>query len=791
MNAPYFLIPIGLILLILYGISYLFSRLEIITVSTHRKIWNYSLLTTFGVAACLGLLMAIQINYKLEVPWTEKVLKWHVNFGIAMSLVGLFHLLWHWKYYFPVKSGRGHHSFKGTMIIPAGVTKEKNRVMAPHLRILALGFISITFQTLIIRELLGLFQGNELMVSLIMFLWLLLTGAGALIGIRTKQGISDKPAVNQRRSFLLLITLMMLPLFIVPNLYFCKSLLFAPGTEAGPVAFTAFLLLILTPFCFLNGFAFTFITRLLQSSGMNIRKAYAWESLGGAAAGIICTLAILTGILTPPAGRWTQKLFHPNDEIIATRSGPFGRLTITRSGDQINIFENGILSQSSGNTIVIEEMAHFAMIQHPEPRNVLVIGGLLSGINKELTKYHCEHIDLAEPDPAIFRISARLNLIPEPVTPLRYIRKSLSVWINHPDIQYDIIIVMLPGPQNLSLNRFYTTEFFKRLKNCLSPGGFVSVMLPGTANYVSEDAVAAIGPVINAMRISFPQALIFPGENNYLIAGNSQLQTDILSKMKSGNITATYVSQGYFDEDLFRARMAEINRVMQSEASVNTVLKPTAYFGQIAWWLGHFPTRIFWPLAAILGMLVISSLASGRSSFCSIFILGAGASGIEVILLFLLQVSAGSLYMLTGLLLSSFMAGLAFGSMKNFSGVAGKIAGSAIFILLSFILVTILVAVLAIWMSRSGNLILLKTALIIVTSFLSALFAGLFFTNQTKVLPDLMSSGKLYIYDLLGAAFGSLVYPMVVIPIFGLLQAIGIISVSGMLILVLLLTGRK
>ena len=782
MNAPYLLIPIGLVLLVLYGISLMFSRLDVISKSFHRKIWNYSLLAAFLTAAVLGILMAVQVNYKMEVPWTEKVLKWHVNFGIALSAIGIFHFIWHWRYYFPAKSGqRDAGRPQGPPIGP----------QSPAIRMFLVGFTGIAFQTFMIRELLGLFQGNELMLSIILFLWLLITGAGALTGNSARKGISEEPGENQRKSNLLVLNLLILPFFTIPLMYYCKSLFFAPGIEAGPVAFAGFLLLILTPFCFLNGFSFTFITRLLQSTGLNIRKAYSWESIGGATAGILCTLAILNGIFTPPAGRWIEKLFHPNDEIVATRSGPSGRLTITRNGDQVNVFENGILAQSSGNTLVCEEMAHFAMIQHPDPQNVLVIGGLLSGITLELAKYACRRIDLAEPDPQIFRLAKRLNLIQEPAEPFRYIKNPLSAWIYQSEIQYDIILVMLPGPQNLGLNRFYTAEFFNRLKQCLTKEGIVSVMLPGTANYVSGEAIAAIGPVVNAMKESYIQAAVLAGENNYLIGGNTNLRMDVLSGLASRNIATLYISRGYFDEALFNARMAGLNRVIESEKRVNTDLKPMAYFGQVAWWLGHFPDRVVWPLAAVLVILVISGLVTGRPAFTGMFIMGAGASGIEIILLFLMQIAAGSLYLFTGLLLATFMAGLAFGSLKTFTGRIGRFTSGISFILPAFIASAALTAGMAIWMTKTGNLIVIKSALIIVISFVTAALTGLFFAHLTRVLPDPASGGKLYVYDLMGAAFGALVYPMVIIPLFGILPAIGIVSVSGVLILILLKAWRN
>lgn len=801
MNAPYLLIPIGLVLLILYAISLLFSRLEVITRTTHRKIWNYGLMATFLVAAILGTLMAIQINYKMEVPWTEKVLKWHVNFGIGMAVIGIFHLIWHWRYYFPAKTGlvntvspTGHGETGSNHILHAEPRSSNLRIGSlyrPPMLLFLTGFSGLAFQTFLVRELLGLFQGNELMLSLILFLWLILTGTGSLAGNRARISITQNPGQNRRKSFSLIITLFILPLVLSPLMYYGKSLFFAPGIEAGPMAFSAFLLLILTPFCFLNGFAFTYITRLLEPAGMDIRKAYAWESAGGACAGIICTIAILTGLLTPPADRLIEKLFHPNEVIIATRSGPSGRLTITGSGEQVNVYANGVLAQSSGNTMVCEEMAHFAMIQHRDPKNILVIGGLLTGISQELVKYPCNRIDLAEPDPQIFRMAERMNLLKGDIPPLRTVKKSLSIWLTHTEIRYDIILIMLPGPQTLSLNRFYTAEFFSRLKGCLAPEGIISVMLPGTANYISGEAISAIGPVKNAMDESFSESLLFPGENNYLIAGGSNLRKDILSELRVREIPTLYISEGYFDEDLFVTRMTQLNEAVANEKSINTDLKPIAYFGQIAWWLGHFPSRVLWPLVAVLAILLISSLVSGHSAYSSMFVIGAGVSGMEIILLLLIQITAGSLYLFTGLLLAFFMAGLAIGSSDIMNRTNGRILLRSQLILPAFTLLTACVAGLAIWMTKTGDLIGIKTALIFLSTFLIALFTGLFFASLTRLLPESKSRGKLYVFDLLGAAFGALVYPMVIIPIFGLLAGIGVISASGVLILIIMQVGEN
>ncbi len=96
---PYALVPIGIAIILIYALTYLFYRAGIILKKTHRQIWNTGLLLTFFITAVLGLLLAVQVNFKLEIPWIKELLVWHVDFGIGMSIVAVFHFTWHWSYY--------------------------------------------------------------------------------------------------------------------------------------------------------------------------------------------------------------------------------------------------------------------------------------------------------------------------------------------------------------------------------------------------------------------------------------------------------------------------------------------------------------------------------------------------------------------------------------------------------------------------------------------------------------------------------------------------------------------
>lgn len=83
----------------LYGASWALAKKGFFSIVAHRKIWNLVLLVFFIVAAFLGLMLAIRISYGLQLPNYPNALFIHVEAGIAMAAISIFHVLWHWKYY--------------------------------------------------------------------------------------------------------------------------------------------------------------------------------------------------------------------------------------------------------------------------------------------------------------------------------------------------------------------------------------------------------------------------------------------------------------------------------------------------------------------------------------------------------------------------------------------------------------------------------------------------------------------------------------------------------------------
>jgi len=95
----YHLLPVSLLLILLYFISYILSKKNVITIATHRKIWNMLLLVTFFISGLSGILLIIKINFGTMIPLPFDILFWHVEAGIAMVVISIFHISWHWQYF--------------------------------------------------------------------------------------------------------------------------------------------------------------------------------------------------------------------------------------------------------------------------------------------------------------------------------------------------------------------------------------------------------------------------------------------------------------------------------------------------------------------------------------------------------------------------------------------------------------------------------------------------------------------------------------------------------------------
>ena len=82
-----------------YLLTYFLVLLNRVPLNIHRMTWNFALLTSFLITGIIGLVLAFSIDQKLDISWYRNYLWIHVEFGIVMAIISIFHMLWHLKYY--------------------------------------------------------------------------------------------------------------------------------------------------------------------------------------------------------------------------------------------------------------------------------------------------------------------------------------------------------------------------------------------------------------------------------------------------------------------------------------------------------------------------------------------------------------------------------------------------------------------------------------------------------------------------------------------------------------------
>lgn len=820
MNAAYPLWPIIILIVAFYSLSFAFSRIGLLSKSIHRKFWNVLLLLVFLVSGLLGFFMVVKINYKLQVPFYEKLVSYHVEFGIAMALIGFFHLWWHLNYYLKVFRQGLNSVGHNPKLLKQLENEAEGAAFNTHsplylfkISAFLLGSTTIIAQVILMREFLTVFSGNELVIGMILANWMMLTGLGAYFGRQTFP-------VTQSPNFLIngLSLLSVMPFATAFLINFLKNKIFPVGALISifQIFWSSFVLLV--PFCLLSGFLFTLISSVFSEHTRQNKTGYVYgfESVGSVAGGLLSgllfifvfssvesllILVLVNGLVLifstrkffPVKQIWfllpivfaafaalffhpeklVRSFVYPNQEIVASKDSPFGNMVVTRREKLWSVYQDNNLLFDSENFMLNEEAVHFPMIQHQHPGSVLLISGDLVGQLNELKKYHLSEIDFIEENRWLMTLlKDSLSRVTDPavrivaIDPVRFVRKTMNT--------YDVVILNLYSPSTMQSNRFYTVDFYEALKKRMAPDGIVSFGIAMPVNYQNQEATALNSTLLASLKTSFRNVIILPGEKLYFLASDAPLSYHIAELIGGKGIETRYVNSDYFNDSLLQQRGELIQSALHPGAPVNQNLKPVAYNQQILFWLSQFSGR-YWILAALTGLLAFLVFFRGNMFSQTMFVTGFSGSSLEMVLLFGLQVFFGNIYLLTSFVFTGFMAGLAFGAFlgKNLSWENGTLR-----ILLCMAVLAFLSGLL---LQSDGAMNLpevLVYSLYLIAVVLLGSLTGLQFTQVSRKQAGGYSeiSGKTYGYDLAGSALGALVVTIFLVPFFGIIQATWVIA---------------
>jgi spermidine synthase len=702
------------------------------------------------------------------------------------------------------------------------------------------------------REMIATFYGNELLVGLILMAWMAWVAIGAW-------GLGNAVKNHRLKPSILGFGLILAGLLLLGELALVRGtralLDVTPGAyiEFGPLV--AAISFILAPLCLISGMCFTVGARLFVLQGKQASQAYIWESIGAVGGGtlfsfvlihllnpiqnalLITSLNIVVAILLVssthprPFLRFifpllsfsilfpiaillgqnlnTLTLTWQWGEWMFIADSPYGRITVQARNGQRVFYQNGLLSFETQGTFS-EEVVHFPLLIHPNPKRVLLIGGIAGDI-RETLKHPVDDIAYVELDPILIQI-AQAHLPPEDASFLQdprvsieltdgrlYARQMASRIQANTAEPFDVVILNLPEPATGSINRFYTHEFFTQVHKILDTEGIFTLNLPSSENYWSPELARRNGSVFKTLEDIFPEVVVLPGEHNFYLASTKPFETlpsTLADRLAERDVETRWVTPSYLSYVFHPDRIAEVNENLARMGDVrnNRDLLPICYYYDLALWLSRFypnlrgafeRTSLFsvWWIVIPLGLIVIATRIR-RDWAVPVTIAGVGLAQmiLQVVILFTFQVLYGYLFAEISLIITAFMAGLAIGS-----------AGSQAWLIRGELRTPkrakrILIAVLAAILIFSAvfplivSLPLPSPKLIFPMFALAAgLLTGMAFPLALQCMPGDAgrTTGILYGADSVGGCVGSLCGTVILIPVLGIPLTCMVIAMVG------------
>ena len=604
------------------------------------------------------------------------------------------------------------------------------------LALVVIGFTAIISQLTLIREMVAAFYGNELLFGAVLAAWMAwaAVGAGGLGRLVLTRNERSLPRIFAAGIALLGL---LLPATLIAARGSRILLGVTPGAlvDFGPALITV--VIVTAPFCLVSGALFTVGVRLAAEANGSAGQAYVWESAGAVIGGVLFTFALirwldpfqtallvvlvdwmiaaslllsqravknreadgdrphlllssapllllllipLVLLLGGPLNQATLRWQWPN--LVYAADSPYGRVTVEAIGSQRVFYTDGLLafeSQGAGP----EEVAHFPLLAHPNPRRVLLVGGGVAGDLREILKHPVEAVTYVELDPQLIE-AAQKYLPAEDAAVLRDPRVRIVTtdgrrYVKTTAERYDVVILDVPEPITGALNRFYTVEFFGEARRVLNPGGILALGLPSAENYWSPELARRNASIYRTLETVFPKILVLPGERNFLLASDTALEADpdrLAQRLIERGVQTRWVTPQYLSYILTTDRFEQVKQALATAGDVrlNRDLYPISYYYGQALWASMLNPELraafatagvasLWWLA--IPFLLCAALARWRRAWTTPFAVAcAGFAGmlLEIVILFAFQMFHGSLYAEVGLIVAAYMGGLALGA---------------------------------------------------------------------------------------------------------------------------------
>ena len=739
------------------------------------------------------------------------------------------------------------------------ITCTKQPTSAVRAALTLIGFSAVIGQIVLMRELIVVFNGNEISLGIMLATWLFWTAFGS--------GLSGGFALggnNARRAVAALECL--LGVSLLPTIWALRAsktfFQTVPGELVGPLPMLLTALACLGVFCIVSGSLFVVATRMYEqeyavSARVATSSAYLLEAAGSGLGGILAGMVLLRFLesfqvatvvallnlcmaaalllrmsrkqlgavamaaalfaillfiyVVPSLDRSAQAHLWRGFRLVESRDSIYGNLAVIETGNIRSIYDNGVILASAPDENAAEEAVHYALLEHPAPRQILLIGGGVNGSIAQALKHPTvERIDYAELDPALIDLARQFfPLQSAPVISDHRVHMHYAdgrYYLKAAGGTFDVIILNVPDPQTAQLNRFYTAEFFRSAHDHLASGGLFALQLRSSEDYISPDLAEFLRCIHHTLRKVFPYVVAVPGETiHFFAATRPDVLTDdpqtLISRLQGRNLKSQYVREYFIPFRMMPDRMAQVRQQLQplTTTPVNRDFEPIAYYFDVVLWSTQFKlgySRWFRAAAHITFTVVIDAvlvislfvavlLASvparerraHSAAACCMAATGFTLMALQIFLLLAFQSVYGYVYHQLTILIAMCMAGIAFGSWLGIRRIRScdsppyrTIATTQFLLALSGPALIFVVSLLS-KISGMAATWLAAQFIFPVLAALCVMLGGYQFPIATEIYLHDNSGrsrlGALYAIDLLGGCAGALLLSTYLIPVFG------------------------
>ncbi|MCK5825094.1 MAG: polyamine aminopropyltransferase [Ichthyobacteriaceae bacterium] len=267
------------------------------------------------------------------------------------------------------------------------------------------------------------------------------------------------------------------------------------------------------------------------------------------------------------------------DRIVFEEQSKYQKITITQWKNDYWLYINGNEQLSTFDEFLYHEpLVHPVMQLAKEHNNILILGGGDGFAVNELLKYKdVKHITMVDLDPAMTNlgknnpIMTKFNNNSMSSPKLKIINTDGFNFLENTSEFYDVIIIDLPDPKSIELNKLYTKEFYQIAKIKLRTNGLL-ITQAGSPYYATE-AFKCIEKTMKSAKLNtlpLHNQVLTLGEWGWII-GSKHLTSDKLKsklrKINFDNIETRWINNEAmllitsFGKDFIELETQDINTI--------------------------------------------------------------------------------------------------------------------------------------------------------------------------------------------------------------------------------------